>query len=201
MKKFILLLLLMLATPLMASRQFSREFLIEVQKGNVAGHSIVHKFGRNSIVNGTEGIWQIGGPFTFLTTATTVRVPVFRCHSESLNIETEKNISANDVRAVLSAAPGVIVYDAPEKNIYPLQTICADKDEVYVNGVESDGNDGYYVTDWMTGKLYQIDKAGNATLLLELEQGMADHEVILEKNLILLPMMKNDKLLAYKIKK
>ena len=69
-----------------------------------------------------------------------------------------------------------------------------------LDGVESDGNDGYYVTDWMTGKLYQIDKAGNATLLLELEQGMADHEVILEKNLILLPMMKNDKVLAYKIK-
>jgi outer membrane protein assembly factor BamB len=70
-----------------------------------------------------------------------------------------------------------------------------------LDGVESDGNDGYYVTDWMSGKLYQMDKAGNATLLLELEQGMADHEVILEKNLILLPMMKNDKLLAYKIKK
>jgi len=69
-----------------------------------------------------------------------------------------------------------------------------------LDGVESDGNDGYYVTDWMDGKLYQINKAGDATLLLELEQGMADHEVILEKNLILLPMMKNDKVLAYKIK-
>ncbi len=68
-----------------------------------------------------------------------------------------------------------------------------------LDGVESDGMGGYYVTDWMTGKLYQIDKAGNATLLLELEQGMADHEVILEKNLIILPMMNNDKVLAYKI--
>ncbi len=69
-----------------------------------------------------------------------------------------------------------------------------------LDGVESDGMGGYYVTDWMAGKLYQIDKAGKATLLLELEQGMADHEVILEKNLILLPMMNNDKVLAYKIK-
>jgi len=69
-----------------------------------------------------------------------------------------------------------------------------------LDGVESDGMGGYYVTDWMTGKLYQINKSGDAKLLLELEQGMADHEVILEKNLILLPMMKNDKLLAYKIK-
>ena len=69
-----------------------------------------------------------------------------------------------------------------------------------LDGVESDGNDDYYVTDWMAGKLYQINKAGNATLLLELEQGMADHEVILEKNLIFLPMMKTEKVLAYKIK-
>ena len=68
-----------------------------------------------------------------------------------------------------------------------------------LDGVESDGMGGYYVTDWMAGKLYQIDKAGKATLLLELEQGMADHEVLLEKNLILLPMMKSDKVLAYKI--
>jgi len=69
-----------------------------------------------------------------------------------------------------------------------------------LDGVESDGMGGYYVTDWMTGKLYQINKAGEAKLLLELEQGMADHEVILEKNLIIIPMMNNDKVLAYKIK-
>jgi len=69
-----------------------------------------------------------------------------------------------------------------------------------LDGVESDGSDGYYVTDWMVGKLYQINKAGDATLLLELEQGMADLEVILEKNLIILPMMNNDKVLAYEIK-
>ena len=69
-----------------------------------------------------------------------------------------------------------------------------------LDGVESDGKNGYYVTDWMVGKLYQINKAGDATLLLELEQGMADHEVLIEQKLILLPMMKNDKILAYKIK-
>jgi len=69
-----------------------------------------------------------------------------------------------------------------------------------LDGVESDGMGGYYVTDWMTGKLYQINKSGDAKLLLELEQGMADHEVILKKNLIILPMMNSNKVLAYKIK-
>ena len=69
-----------------------------------------------------------------------------------------------------------------------------------LDGVESDGNNGYYVTDWMAGKLFQINTNGEAILLLDLEQGMADHEVLLEQKLILLPMMKNDKILAYKIK-
>ncbi len=65
-----------------------------------------------------------------------------------------------------------------------------------LDGVEPIG-ENFLVTDWMVGKLYKIDRAGNAELLLELEQGMADHEFITEENLILLPMMKNDKLLAY----
>ena len=69
-----------------------------------------------------------------------------------------------------------------------------------LDGVESAGSGGYYVTDWMAGKLYHVNAFGQATSLLELEQGMADHEVILEKNLIFLPMMNNNKLLAYKIK-
>ena len=46
-------------------------------------------------------------------TATTVRVPVFICHAESVNIETEQKLSANEARALLSAAPGIQVYDDP----------------------------------------------------------------------------------------
>jgi hypothetical protein len=69
-----------------------------------------------------------------------------------------------------------------------------------LDGVESAGDGGYYVTDWMAGKLYHVNATGQAIGFLELEQGMADHEVILEKNLILLPMMKSNKLIAYKLK-
>ena len=58
------------------SRQFSRDFYTEVQKGNIAGHSMVHKFGRNAAVpNGTfEGVLQLSTAFTFLAAATTVRI-------------------------------------------------------------------------------------------------------------------------------
>jgi len=71
-------------------------------------------------------------------TATAVRVPVFRCHAASINIETEKHIAPNDVRAMLSEMPGLIVYDDPLRNIYPLQIDVAGKDEVYVGRIRSD---------------------------------------------------------------
>ena len=67
-----------------------------------------------------------------------------------------------------------------------------------LDGVEPAGKN-FLVTDWIAGKLYEIDRSGNARLLLELEQSMADHEFIADKSLILLPMMKNDKLLAYSL--
>lgn len=68
-----------------------------------------------------------------------------------------------------------------------------------LDGVEPAGND-FFVTDWMAGKLYRIDRKGNATLLLTLEQGMADLEHIPELSMIFLPMMKNNTLLAYRVK-
>ena len=67
-----------------------------------------------------------------------------------------------------------------------------------MDGVEH-YEEGYLVTDWISGLLSYVDTEGKATLLLELEQGMADHEVIEDTDMIFLPMMKNDTLLAYKI--
>jgi len=53
-------------------------------------------------------------------TVTSVRVPVFCGHSESVNIETEKKLTAKDVKAILREAPGILLCDEPEKNIYPM---------------------------------------------------------------------------------
>ena len=88
-----------------------------------------------NMVNETKKIMEDD---SIRVTATTVRVPVFRCHSESVNIETAKKISANDLRAILSTAPGVMVYDDPKKNIYPLAIDIAGKDEVYVGRIRED---------------------------------------------------------------
>ncbi|MEE8321409.1 MAG: hypothetical protein V3R68_06160 [Gammaproteobacteria bacterium] len=68
-----------------------------------------------------------------------------------------------------------------------------------LDGVEEDASGGYYVTDWMAGKLLHVDASGKSKILLTLNQGSADHEFIKEKNMVLIPMMKDNKLLAYKV--
>jgi aspartate-semialdehyde dehydrogenase len=101
-------------------------------------------------------------------TATTVRVPVFRCHSASVNIETVKNISANEARAILSGAPGVIVYDDPKKNIYPLAIDVAGKDEVYVGRVREDESIPNGINMWVVSDNLRKGAALNAVQIAEL---------------------------------
>ena len=71
-----------------------------------------------------------------------------------------------------------------------------------LDGVESDGKGGYFVTDWSATKLYSINKNGKAKMLKKLSEdgkGAADHEVILDKNLMIIPIMVENKLVALNI--
>lgn len=68
-----------------------------------------------------------------------------------------------------------------------------------LDGVEGNDEIGFYVTDWFNGGLFHITAKGEVNKLLELGQGSADHELIIKKDLILIPMMKDNKLLAYKV--
>ncbi|MGA2775427.1 MAG: aspartate-semialdehyde dehydrogenase [Candidatus Omnitrophota bacterium] len=70
--------------------------------------------------------------------ATTVRVPVRTGHSESVYIETEKNITPEQVRDILRKAPGVIVMDEPKKNIYPMPKDVEGRDETFVGRIRQD---------------------------------------------------------------
>jgi aspartate-semialdehyde dehydrogenase len=110
---------------------------------------------------------KIMGDDSIRVTATTVRVPVFRCHSESLNIETEKKITPNEVRAVLSSAPGIIVYDAPEKNVYPLAVDVADKDETYVGRIREDESIENGINMWIVADNLRKGAALNAVQIAE----------------------------------
>jgi aspartate-semialdehyde dehydrogenase len=110
---------------------------------------------------------KIIGDNSIRITATTVRVPVFRCHSESLNIEMEKKLSANEVRAILSQAPGVIVYDSPDKNIYPIPIDVADKDETYVGRIREDESIENGINMWIVADNLRKGAALNAVQIAE----------------------------------
>ena len=110
---------------------------------------------------------KIMGDNSIRLTATTVRVPVFRGHSESLNIETEKKLSPNEVRAILSKAPGVIVYDVPEKNIYPVPLNVAGKDDTYVGRIREDESIENGINMWIVADNLRKGAALNAVQIAE----------------------------------
>jgi len=87
------------------------------------------------MVNETK---KIMGDDSIKVTATTVRVPVFFGHSESVNVETAKKISAKEARVMLSQAPGVRVLDNPREKIYPMAIEAAGEDETFVGRIRED---------------------------------------------------------------
>jgi sugar lactone lactonase YvrE len=68
-----------------------------------------------------------------------------------------------------------------------------------LDGVEADGQGGYLATDWFSGGLYRINEDGKAELLMELNQGSADHEFVESESLVVIPMMMDGTVDAYKI--
>lgn len=75
---------------------------------------------------------------TIKISATCVRVPVLRAHSEAVNLELEKRLTADEVRRILSGAPGVKVLDEPGKNLYPLAINAAGCYDVFVGRIRED---------------------------------------------------------------
>ena len=71
-------------------------------------------------------------------TATTVRVPVIACHSESLNIETEKPFEVEEIKTLMEKSPGIVLEDDPENNVYPFAINAAGKDAVFVGRIRRD---------------------------------------------------------------
>lgn len=116
---------------------------------------------------------KIMGDSSIKVTATTVRVPVFRGHAESLNIETEKKVTANEARAVLASAPGVVVTDAPAKNVYPLQAYAAGKDDVYVGRIREDNTIENGLNMWIVSDNLRKGAALNAVQIAEALTKMA----------------------------
>ena len=95
-------------------------------------------------------------------TATTVRVPVFYGHSESVNIETAGPASAADVRALLEKTPGIKVMDDPANNLYPLATDAAGQDLTLVGRIRDDESIPNGVNMWIVADNIRKGAATNA---------------------------------------
>ncbi|OPY15858.1 MAG: Aspartate-semialdehyde dehydrogenase 2 [Syntrophus sp. PtaB.Bin138] len=100
-------------------------------------------------------------------TATTVRVPVFYGHSESVNIETEKKISAEEVKKLLSTAPGVTLIDNPKENAYPLAIHAAGKDDTFVGRIREDESIPNGINLWVVADNIRKGAASNAVQIAE----------------------------------
>jgi aspartate-semialdehyde dehydrogenase len=105
---------------------------------------------------------------SIMVTATTVRVPVFYGHSESVNIETEKKITPDEVRKVLEKAPGVMVLDEPSKKVYPMPIDAAGCDETFVGRIREDMTIKNGINMWVVSDNIRKGAALNAVQIAEI---------------------------------
>ena len=100
-------------------------------------------------------------------TATTVRVPVSNSHSESINVEFEKEFKLDELRKVLEDFENIIVVDNPEKNEYPMPIIATGHDEVYVGRIRRDESVESGVNLWVVADNIRKGAASNAIQIIE----------------------------------
>jgi aspartate-semialdehyde dehydrogenase len=100
--------------------------------------------------------------------ATCARVPVVTGHSESVNVQTEKDLSPEECRELLSAFPGLVVLDDPGAGIYPLPIAAAGRDEVLVGRIRRDPSHERCLNLWVVGDNLRKGAATNAVQVAEL---------------------------------
>ena len=100
--------------------------------------------------------------------ATCVRVPVVTGHSESVNVQTRRDLSAEECRELLAGAPGVVVVDSPADGVYPLAIDVAGRDEVLVGRIRRDPSHERCLNMWVVGDNLRKGAATNAVQVAEL---------------------------------
>lgn len=101
-------------------------------------------------------------------TATAIRVPVFRGHAAAINIETEKAIDPNEARALLASVPGIVVYDDPARDLYPIPIEASGKDDVFVGRIRRDDSVIHGLNCWVVSDNLRKGAALNAIQIAEL---------------------------------
>lgn len=101
-------------------------------------------------------------------TATTVRVPVFNSHSESVNVEFENPIDVDEVKGILALAPGIVVVDDPANNKYPLALDAAGTDDIYVGRIRRDESVENGINFWVVADNIRKGAATNAVQIAQI---------------------------------
>ena len=96
-----------------------------------------------------------------------MRVPVFVGHSESINIETERKLTAAEAREILSAAPGVRVVDDPSGGVYPTPLDCVGVDDTFVGRIREDESVANGLALWVVSDNLRKGAATNAIQIAE----------------------------------
>jgi aspartate-semialdehyde dehydrogenase len=104
---------------------------------------------------------------TIQITATVVRIPVSGGHSEAVNIEFENDYEIDDIRLLLSRFPGVVVYDSPLENKYPMPIMAHDRDEVFVGRIRRDLSKEKCLNLWIVSDNIRKGAATNAVQIAE----------------------------------
>ena len=99
--------------------------------------------------------------------ATCVRVPSLRAHSESVWVETERPVSVEEAKAAFSKAEGCVLMDEPEKKIYPMPLFLSGKDEVFIGRVRKDLTDENGLSFWCVSDQIRKGAALNAVQIAE----------------------------------
>ncbi len=100
--------------------------------------------------------------------ATCVRVPVLRCHGESVNVEFESDVTPDQAREALAAAPGVKVMDDPAGNVYPMPGLLAGTDETFVGRIRRDDTVDHGLAFWVVADQIRKGAALNAVQIAQL---------------------------------
>ena len=110
---------------------------------------------------------KIMGDDRIRVTATTIRIPVMGGHSESVNVAFERDFDLAEVRAILSAAPGVVVVDDPSKQQYPMPMDAHERDEVFVGRLRRDETQPNTLNMWIVADNLRKGAATNAVQIAE----------------------------------
>ena len=103
-----------------------------------------------------------------LVSATCVRVPTLRAHSEAVWVETERPLSVAEAREAFARAAGVVLMDDPSSNLYPMPLYLSGKDPVYVGRIRKDLTDPHGLSFWCVSDQIRKGAALNAIQIAEL---------------------------------